>query len=198
MVNQSAIEVVWYDGWATRNRGQRGDGWGLTQRNPTGVHGVLLHHTASRDFASTLRVVRDLGQPENDVPPPLYQGLVDKKGVYHAVAWGRVNHAGLGDRHVLDAVVKELPPPAPRAMDTDGNARFYGFAGVNLGDGKDPWPQAQLHTLGVLAGLVCKFHGWSERSIIGHREWQPGKPDPRGPQGYLGPTLRQLARGVLR
>lgn len=26
----------------------------------------------------------------------------------------------------------------------------------------------------------CRHHGWTERSVIGHREWQPGKTDPRG------------------
>lgn len=30
------------------------------------------------------------------------------------------------------------------------------------------------------AAAVCRFHGWTERSVIGHLEWQPGKIDPKG------------------
>ncbi|BFO15203.1 hypothetical protein SHKM778_15910 [Streptomyces sp. KM77-8] len=30
------------------------------------------------------------------------------------------------------------------------------------------------------AAAVCRYHGWNERSVIGHMEWQPGKVDPRG------------------
>jgi hypothetical protein len=30
------------------------------------------------------------------------------------------------------------------------------------------------------AAAVCKAHGWNEHSVIGHKEWQPGKIDPHG------------------
>lgn len=198
LVHKLGIPATFYDGWATRNRGQRGDGWGLTDRNPTGVHGVLLHHTVTSNVMQTISLVRDIGQPENGVPAPLYQGVIDKSGHLHVVAWGRVNHAGLGDHDVLNAVIAErMPLPAPVNLDTDGNARFYGFAGINLGDGKDPWPAAQLQTMGELAGAICKWHGWSERSVIGHLEWQRGKIDPHYSGGSLMPALRKLAHEVV-
>lgn len=184
-VLKSGIKSTFYEGWATRNRGQRGDGWGLTEKNPTGVHGVMLHHTVTSNVARTISLVRDIGQPENDVPPPLYAGLVDKAGHLHMVAWGRCNHAGLGDDDVLRAVIAEAPrPPRPNEANTDGNARFYGFAGINLGDGRDPWPDAQLDTMAEVSAIVCGFHGWTQRSVIGHLEWQPGKIDPRGGTEY--------------
>lgn len=199
MVTRAGITVTWYDGWATRNRGDRGDGWGQTDANPSGVHGVMLHHTVTRDVAGTVRLVRDIGQPENDVPAPLYAGVVDKTGHLHMVGWGRCNHAGLGDRDVLNAVVAErMPLPVPNDHNCDGNARFYGFAGINMGDRHDPWPAAQLLTLGEIAGLICKWHGWTERSVIGHLEWTDQKVDPRGPGGPLMPQLRTLAHEVLR
>jgi hypothetical protein len=179
------IPATFYDGWATRNRGQRGDGWGLTDRNPTGVHGVLLHHTVTSNVPRTISLVRDIGQPENDVPAPLYQGVIDKSGHLHVVAWGRVNHAGLGDDDVLRAVIAErVRLPAPNELNTDGNARFYGFAGINLGDGKDPWPEPQLDTMAKVSALICRHHGWTQRSVIGHLEWQRGKIDPYGGHGF--------------
>lgn len=30
------------------------------------------------------------------------------------------------------------------------------------------------------AAAVCKAHGWNAHSVIGHKEWQPGKIDPYG------------------
>jgi hypothetical protein len=180
LVRKSGIPATFYDGWATRNRGQRGDGWGITAKNPTGVHGVMLHHTATRDAARTISIARDIGQSD-EVPPPLYAGLVDKSGHLHMVGWGRCNHAGLGDDDVLRAVIAERSQlPRPNEANTDGNARFYGFAGINLGDGEDPWPEPQLNTMARVSALVCRHHRWTQRSVIGHLEWQPGKPDPRG------------------
>lgn len=184
LVIKSGIPVTFYDGWATRNRGQRGDGWGVTAQNPSGVHGVMLHHTVTRDVAATVRLVRDIGQPEQSVPPPLYAGVVDKTGHLHMVGWGRCNHAGLGDPDVLRAVVAEhMPLPHPQHSTVDGNARFYGFAGINWGDMRDPWPAAQLATLAQVSALICRHHRWTQRSVIGHLEWQSGKVDPRG-SGY--------------
>lgn len=179
LVRKSGIRATFYDGWATRNRGQRGDGWGITERNPTGVHGVLLHHTVTRDLARTISIVRDVGQSE-EVPAPLYPMVVDKAGGLHVVAWGRCNHAGLGDDDVLRALIAERPTPKPNEANTDGNARLYGVAGINMGDGKDPWPEPQLETMAAVSALICRHHRWTQRSVLGHLEWQPGKVDPRG------------------
>ncbi|MGW1221180.1 peptidoglycan-binding protein, partial [Streptomyces californicus] len=93
---------------------------------------------------------------------------------------GRANHAGLGDDDVLRAVIAEKALPPDNEANTDGNRHFYGFECVNLGDGKDPWPAAQLLAIERASAAVCRAHGWSERSVIGHLEWQPGKVDPRG------------------
>lgn len=197
LVKKSGIRVKFYEGWSTRNRGQRGDGWGITDENPTGVHGVMVHHTASRDVAGTIRVVKDIGQPENNVPPPLYPLVVDKTGLLHVVAWGRCNHAGLGDDDVLRAVVAERATPFPNERNTDGNARFYGISGINKGDGTDPWPHAQLVTISKTAALICRHHRWTRNSVIGHREWTSGKVDPRGPQGDLCPRIRGMVHERL-
>lgn len=30
------------------------------------------------------------------------------------------------------------------------------------------------------SAALCRVHGWTSRSVIGHLEWQPGKIDPKG------------------
>lgn len=157
----------------------------------------MLHHTVTKGVRNTLRIVKDVGQGPT-VPPPLYSGVVDKEGLLHMIGWGRVNHAGLGDDDVLQAVIAERALPADNEANTDGNRYFYGFAGINMGDGTDPWPEAQLETLAGAAAVVVDLHDeWSERSVIGHREWQPGKVDPYGPAGNLMPRLRAMVKEML-
>ncbi|WP_328742638.1 peptidoglycan-binding protein [Streptomyces caniferus] len=156
--------------WREHNRNTKGP-WGP-------VNGVIIHHTATQGTDTSVDLCYD-GRP--DLPGPLCHGVIDKKGEVHLVGNGRANHAGLGDGDVLRAVIAEdahLPPDDE--ADTDGNSRFYGFECINLGDGKDPWPVAQQLAAEKAAAAVCRAHGWSERSVIGHKEWQPGKVDPRG------------------
>jgi hypothetical protein len=86
----------------------------------------------------------------------------------------------LGDSDVLRAVVNESRLPHDNEADTDGNRHFYGFECINLGDGKDPWPEAQKEAIEKVSAAICRHHGWSAASVIGHKEWQPGKQDPRG------------------
>ena len=85
-----------------------------------------------------------------------------------------------GDDDVLRAVIAEKALPPDNEANTDGNRHFYGFECENLGDGEDPWPAVQLEAIEKAAAAICRHHGWTERSVIGHLEWQPGKVDPRG------------------
>ncbi|WP_199836221.1 N-acetylmuramoyl-L-alanine amidase, partial [Streptomyces sp. NRRL F-4489] len=163
--------------------------WRRHHRNTKGpwgpVHGVVVHHTATEGTDASVDLCYD-GRP--DLPGPLCHGVIDKSGEVHLVGNGRANHAGLGDRYVLDAVIDEEELPPVRLADTDGNRHFYGFECVNLGDGQDPWPEAQLLAAEKAAAALCRAHGWTERSVIAHKEWQPGKTDPRG---FPMPILRQ-------
>ena len=91
---------------------------------------------------------------------------------------------------MLRAVIDERDAPADDEANTDGNARFYGFEAINLGDNKDPWPAEQVEAIARTAAGLCRAHGWGAESVIGHSEWQPGKVDPRGPIGTkAGPAL---------
>jgi len=151
------------------NRNSRGP-WGP-------VHGVLIHHTVTRGHDSTISICRT---GHSTLPGPLCQGVICKKGEVHVVGYGRANHAGLGDDDVLRAVINETSLPADNEANTDGNRHFYGFECENEGDGKDPWPEVQLDAIERASAAIARYHGWSERSVAGHLEWQPGKIDPRG------------------
>ncbi|MEU7963447.1 peptidoglycan recognition family protein [Streptomyces sp. NPDC049097] len=165
----AGVTVVEVGDWEHHNRNLQGP-WGP-------VHGVVIHHTAIPDAGRAVSVCRD---GRAGLPGPLCHGVITKDGAVHLVGHGRANHAGLGDDDVLRAVVAEKALPRANEANTDGNRHFYGFECENLGDGKDPWPTAQLDAIEKAAAAICRHHGWSERSVIGHLEWQPGKVDPRG------------------
>ncbi|MER6059490.1 peptidoglycan recognition protein family protein [Streptomyces albidoflavus] len=169
-VLKDVAKVQEWAGWRTRNRGSRGDGWGP-------VNGIMVHHTVTADSESAIKLCRD---GHADLPGPLYPILIDKKGTVHLVGWGRCNHAGAGDSDVLAAVIAErYPLPKPNDARTDGNARFYGVALLNMGSASDKVPAAQRKALvNVLAALVHAHKGWTGDSVIGHKEWQAGKIDP--------------------
>ncbi|MFF2325286.1 MULTISPECIES: N-acetylmuramoyl-L-alanine amidase [unclassified Streptomyces] len=169
VLTNEGLTVVQTGGWRTHNRNHKGS-WGP-------VNGVMIHHTATRGTDSTVSICRD-GYPQ--LPGPLCHGVIAKDGRVHLVGYGRVNHAGLGDDDVLRAVIAERRLPSDHEANTDGNRHFYGFECENLGDGEDPWPAAQLEAIEKAAAAVCRHHGWTSRSVIGHKEWQPGKVDPRG------------------
>ncbi|WP_046731169.1 N-acetylmuramoyl-L-alanine amidase [Streptomyces humi] len=168
-LRDEGVTVVEVGDWREHNRNHKGP-WGP-------VHGVMIHHTATHGADRAVRLCR-YGRP--GLPGPLCHGVITKDGTVHLVGYGRVNHAGLGDDDVLRAVIAEKALPPENEANTDGNRHFYGFECENLGDGEDPWPQAQLTAIERVAAAVCRRHGWSERSVIGHLEWQPGKVDPRG------------------
>lgn len=158
-----------YRQWATHNRNHVGK-WGP-------VHGVMIHHTVTGpNVAETVALCYN---GHATLPGPLCHAVGGKDGVTYLVGHGRANHAGKGDGDVLGAVVDEaavLPPD--NEADTDGNQYFYGIEIQNRGDGQDPYPAAQYEAAVRYAAALCRAHGWSARSVIGHSEWQPGKVDP--------------------
>lgn len=168
-LRDEGLHVVEHRSWRTNNRNHKGP-WGP-------AHGVMIHHTVTSGTASSVELCYN---GHSALPGPLCHGVIAKDGSVHLVGNGRANHAGLGDDDVLRAVIAEKALPPDNEANTDGNRHFYGFECVNLGDGKDPWPAAQLLAIERAAAALCRAHGWSQRSVIGHLEWQPGKVDPRG------------------
>jgi hypothetical protein len=166
------LKVIEQGNWRTHNRNAKGP-WGP-------VNGVMIHHTVTTGTSHTVAICRD---GYADLPGPLCHGVIAKDGTVYLVGYGRANHAGLGDRDVFNAVVAEsyaTNPPADNQANVDGNPHFYGFECENLGDGKDPWPAAQLAAIEKVGAALCRKHKWGAKSVIGHLEWQPGKVDPRG------------------
>ncbi|MFV8127552.1 N-acetylmuramoyl-L-alanine amidase [Streptomyces syringium] len=175
------VKVVEVGAWRTHNRNARGP-WGP-------VHGVVIHHTVTSGTQASVDLCYD---GYNELPGPLCHGVIDKAGTVHLVGNGRTNHAGSGDSSVLGAVIEESPLPRPTSRDVDGNARFYGFECINLGDGKDPWPAAQLEAIERVSAALCRVHGWGAGSVIGHKEWTNTKIDP---VGFTMPDMRtRIAR----
>jgi hypothetical protein len=170
--------------WRTHNRNSKG-AWGP-------MNGVMIHHTVTSGTSASVDICYD---GYSALPGPLCHGVIDKKGHVHLVGNGRANHAGLGDGDVLRAVVNETKLPPDNEADTDGNRHFYGFECINLGNGKDPWPEAQKEAIEKVSAAICRAHGWTERSVIGHKEWQPGKVDPRG---FTMDTMRGRIRDRLK
>lgn len=163
------VHVVERPGWRTHNRNHKG---------PFGpVNGVVIHHTVTSGTSNTVNIVE---RGYAGLPGPLCHGMIAKDGTVYLVGHGRTNHAGRGDGDVLRAVIAERGLPAANDADTDGNTHFYGFECENRGDGTDPWPKAQLEAIERAAAALCRAHDWSAASVIGHKEWQPGKVDPKG------------------
>ncbi|MFD8279711.1 N-acetylmuramoyl-L-alanine amidase [Streptomyces solisilvae] len=169
------VRVVEVGSWRTHNRNSKGP-WGS-------VNGVMIHHTVTSGRQSSVDICRN---GYSSLPGPLCHGVIDKDGVVHLVGYGRANHAGGGDPAVLTRVVAEdygTRPPAPKKGNlngTDGNRHFYGFECINLGNGKDPWPAAQLDAIERVGAAICRAHGWTARSVIGHLEWSNDKIAPKG------------------
>ncbi|WP_416976731.1 N-acetylmuramoyl-L-alanine amidase [Streptomyces sp. T028] len=178
--------------WRTHNRNSKG-AWGP-------LNGVMLHHTAGVSSG----IVDYCYNGSSDLPGPLCHGVIDKKGHVWLVGNGRANHAGGGDPKVLAAVVAENygdRPPTTREHQgssgaVDGNSHFYGFECVNLGDGKDPWPDAQVQAMVKASAAICRAHKWTAKSVIGHLEWSDWKSDPRGAAVAM-PILRTYIKTCL-
>jgi hypothetical protein len=162
--------VVEYKSWRTHNRNHKG-AWGP-------VNGVMIHHTVSSGENSSVALCYN---GHSALPGPLCHTVGGKSGKLYMVGHGRANHAGSGDGDVLRAVINETKLPADNQANTDGNARFYGLEIVNLGNGKDTYPAVQYDAAVRWAAAICRTHGWGAGSVIGHKEWQPGKIDPHGP-----------------
>ncbi|MGW7579717.1 peptidoglycan-binding protein [Kitasatospora sp. NPDC054768] len=168
-LRSEGLSVTEVGDWRNHNRDSKG-AWGP-------VHGIVIHHTATSGTSNSVQICRD---GYAGLPGPLCHGVIDRDGGVHLVGYGRTNHAGAGDGDVLQAVIAERALPPVDQNNTDGNSRFYGFECVNSGTGSEGWPDGQVEAMVRAAAAVCRAHGWSSRSVIGHKEWQVGKPDPVG------------------
>jgi hypothetical protein len=160
------VKVAEHAGWRTHNRNSKGP-WGP-------VRGVVIHHTAG---TNSLELCYD---GRSDLPGPLCHTHLAKTGVATMVGNGRANHAGTFAANAVTAMTNESTthPRPDVAEPVDGNAIAYGIEVENLGNGTDTYPAAQYETAVRWAAALCRAHGWSAESVIGHREGTRRKTDP--------------------
>ncbi|MFE4367951.1 MULTISPECIES: peptidoglycan-binding protein [unclassified Streptomyces] len=164
------LTVSEMSGWRTNNRDH------IKAFGP--VNGVVIHHTAGTDSKSLVF------NGTADLPGPLCNSYLPKTGTVYMVGNGRANHAGEFATNAFNAMVAESathPVPGPDAI--DANSRTYGIEIENLGNGSDFYPQAQYDAAVKWAAAICRFHGWTANSVIGHKEGTSRKIDPKGPIG---------------
>jgi hypothetical protein len=160
------LTVHEHAGWKTHNREA------ATGKTFGPVIGVLIHHTGGHnDKELCFR-----GRP--DLPGPLCHAWLGKTAGLWLLGHGRTNHAGAVDLDVLEALRAEAPLPRDNQANADGNDVLYGLEIENRGRGNDPYPDAQYQRAVLWAAAICRAHGWSEKSVAGHKEVQPGKIDP--------------------
>lgn len=167
-LRNEGVDVAEHPGWRTHNRDA------ATGKTFGPVNGAVIHHTAGTNSLELCYNGR------SDLPGPLCHTHLAKTGVATMVGWGRTNHAGTFAQNAVDAVVAESSVhPAPAVAEpVDGNDKFYGLEIENLGDGKDPYPAVQYDTAVRWAAAICRAHGWSADSVIGHKEGTRRKTDP--------------------
>jgi hypothetical protein len=161
------VTVHEHAGWTTHERDdETGKAFGP-------VHGVLIHHTAGHNDKEVCYNGR------SDLPGPLCHSWLGKTTGLWMISAGRANHAGLVDLDVLNALTAEHSPlPVDNQANADGNDGLYGLEIENLGDNHDPYPAAQYQQAVLWAAAICRKYSWTEKSIAGHKEVQPGKIDP--------------------
>lgn len=138
-------------------------GWDTRGRNLKAVHGVVAHHTGTGPNWTDQRVTDLLVHGRSDLAGPLAQLGLDRTGRYHLVTDGRANHNGYG---------------------TWGNDSI-GIEAYNAGDGRDPWPTAQLDAYHRGTAAILGHLGLPATKVLAHRETDPRrKPDPVGVDMY--------------
>lgn len=168
VLRAEGVRVSEYRDWRTHNRNHKGP-WGP-------VHGVMIHHTAGVGPG-----VRDVCYDGTaDLPGPLCHAYAAKTGTVYLIGNGRANHAGTIAMNANLAVLNESSDhPRPDAREPlDGNTRYYGIEIENRGDGDDPYPAGQYDQAVRWAAAICRAHGWTADSVIGHKEATRRKIDP--------------------
>lgn len=176
------IKYVEVKDWESHNRNAKG-AWG-------GMNGFIWHHTGAdvSQANAASYAGSTLYNGLSDLPGPLCHFGLSPDGTVYLVGWGRANHAGGGDQAVLNHVINEdysgqLKPTKGNANGVDGNAHFYGVEIMYSGSHK--MSDAQYATGLKLSAAILDFHGWTEKSVIGHGEWSNDKWDPGYASGKI-------------
>lgn len=149
----AGLVVVEFPGWKER-----------TQRDgPFTPRGVMIHHDASA-LGDSPGVPAMMANLANDGA----QCWVDRHGVWHLVAAGRMWHAGLGTGFGV------IPA-------NDGNTYSVGVESDHT-TGED-WPVVQYHSLVLGTAVIVVYLGKAvdvNSVVCGHKEYRRSNPDPDG------------------
>ena len=158
----AGVNAVGVPGWQDRRSSDKGF-------EPVGY---MNHHTAG---TNSLKYVTDRA---------LVQFHTAKNGVVSVVSQGRTGHPGKGSNLVLQEVREaraQGPDAYPRRLKDDayGYRWFWGNEVENKGDGTDPYPDAQVESLMMLAAAIFVLQGWQNEPgrMVDHREWTRRKID---------------------
>lgn len=152
-VRSSGLDVVELPGW--RDRGRPGS---------FSPDGVLCHHTGgASDDRGYVDWMATVGR--SDLPAPLCQLALDRKGTVYVLAAGRANHGGTA----------RSTGPMPAG---DANTMYIGIEAMNTGS--EGWSDRQYDAYARLCAALCRHYGWPASHVRAHREtsvtgkWDPG------------------------
>lgn len=160
VLRRAGLDVVEIPGWKTRGR-----------PGTFAPIGILCHHTAgAADGLAYATWMAMVGR--DDLPAPLAQLGLNRKGTYFVQAAGRANHAG-----------KCKPIAGLKALSGrdygDGNAQLVGIEAMNTGS--EGWTTAQYDAYVRGCAAINAAYGFPASRTLAHRETSlSGKPDPGG------------------
>lgn len=140
--------------------------------------GVMVHHTA---MSSPLSV--RAAQIANRFNGPLCNFIVRKVRQVDLVCDGYAYDSGMGNAVVLNEVKQGIFPGGnakARGLlnnDTNGNQWFIDIEVDHVGDGSAIAPASYYALIDLLVS-ICLVYGFTDKQVIGHKEWTSRKVDP--------------------
>lgn len=159
VLRAAGLRVSEISGWQSRGHDNDGD---FTPR------AAMLHHDGSGigDSPAALDWLLSGFNSSSDTNYDA-QLWVDRAGVWHIIAAGRAQHAGIG--------------LGWGAIPANAGNQFSLGVETDHTDGES-WPPAQLAAVRAGMAAICTARGWDPATaVVGHKEYAPGrKSDPAG------------------
>lgn len=165
---------------------------------PGGTIGVIIHHTASAKNSGLMPSENIVVNGRTGLAGPLSQLLLGRDGTVLLTSQNRCNHAGKGNKKVLDNCVNDVMPAdfgegaynsKLKGSFGNGNGLFWGIEVENDGIG-ERYSDIQIDALVRLLAGLCEWQQWNPLTrIIHHREWTSRKID----MSFKGPLRKMVA-----
>ena len=165
---------------------------------PGGTIGVIIHHTASSKNGGSMPSENIVVNGRTGLAGPLSQFLLGRDGTVLLTSQNRCNHAGKGNKKVLDNCINEVMPPdfgegaynsQLKGNFSNGNGLFWGIEVENNGIG-ERYSDHQIDVLVKLLAGLTEWQNWNPLTrIIHHREWTARKID----MSFKGPLRKMVA-----